>query len=70
MPLPVKYSSLARKLTGRRASRLITMESMNDRWLLARMTGPSSGTFSMPSTARLSASSKVSTTPLRDLMRL
>ena len=48
MPVPVKYSDLARKLTGRGAAIGMAKESMNDRWLLARSTPPVSGTFSVP----------------------
>ena len=48
-PVPVKYSDLARKKTCRGATSGMTMLSMNDRWLLARMTGPVCGTLSRPS---------------------
>ena len=47
-PVPVKYSDFARKLTGRGAAIGMAKESMNDRWLLARMTPPPRGTFSVP----------------------
>jgi hypothetical protein len=39
-----KYSALARNVTGRGATSGMTMLSMNDRWLLARITGPRLGT--------------------------
>ena len=50
MPVPVKYSAFARTATRRGASVGITMLSMKDRWLLARITAPSAGTFSRPRT--------------------
>ncbi len=50
MPVPMKYSILAGKviLLGRTSGS--HTESENDRWLLAKMAGPSRGTFSRPST--------------------
>ena len=48
-PRPVKYSALARKMTLRGSGSGPKKWSENDRWLLARMAGPSRGTFSVPS---------------------
>jgi hypothetical protein len=45
----VKYSALARKVTFRGSGSGPKKWSANDRWLLARMAGPSRGTFSVPS---------------------
>jgi hypothetical protein len=50
IPGVVKYSDLARNVTLRLMTRGKKNESQNDRWLLARMAGRSSGTFSRPST--------------------
>ncbi len=50
-PVPVKYSALARKATWRGAVSGITTLSANERWLLARMTGPVGGTLSAPTTS-------------------
>jgi len=41
---------LAKKITWRGTTSGMKIESANDRWLLATMTGPSSGMFSSPST--------------------
>jgi hypothetical protein len=48
MPLPVKYSLLARKTTGLGHCSGKNMESENERWLLARIAAPVVGTFSTP----------------------
>lgn len=48
-PLPVTYSSLPMKNTGRSQQIGMIIESMNVRWLPARITGPEPGMFSMPS---------------------
>ena len=48
MPLPVKYSDLARNTTLRGSGSGPKKWSANDRWLLARMTGPRRGTFLPP----------------------
>ena len=45
-----KYADFARKCTGRGEATGIAIESMNDRWLLAKITGPVRGTLSRPST--------------------
>jgi hypothetical protein len=50
IPLPVKYSDLARNTTGRGTISGIKMESENERWLEARMAAPSEGTLSRPLT--------------------
>ena len=47
-PRPVKYSDLARKITLRGTGSGPKKWSENDRWLLARMTGPRRGTFLTP----------------------
>jgi hypothetical protein len=47
-PVPVKYVSFAKKDTGLGANKVITTLSINDRWLLARITGPERGTFFRP----------------------
>ncbi len=49
-PLPVKYSALATKVTRRESVSGMNSQSAYERWLLARMAGPSSGTWSPPST--------------------
>lgn len=49
-PVPVKYSAFARNDTRRGTTIGITTLSMKLRWLAARMTGPSVGMFSRPST--------------------
>src|SRR5256885_7085272 len=49
-PLPVKYSALATNVTFRLTMSGMKIESENDRWLLAMIAGPWSGTFSRPST--------------------
>jgi hypothetical protein len=46
----VKYSALATKVTFRLTISGMKIESTNDRWLLAMIAGPWSGTFSRPST--------------------
>ncbi len=48
MPVPLKYSDLARKLMCRGADSGITTLSTKDRWLLARITGPDSGMWERP----------------------
>ena len=48
MPLPVKYSDLARKTTFLGSGIGPKKWSANDRWLLTRMTGPRRGTFFRP----------------------
>ncbi len=50
MPLPVTYSSLPMKKTWRSQNSGRIIESMNVRWLPARMTGPVPGMRSAPST--------------------
>ncbi len=45
-----KYSALATKVTRRRITIGRKIESQNDTWFEARMTGPSAGTCSSPST--------------------
>ena len=50
IPVPVKYSALARYPTRRGDMRGMAMLSMKDRWLLAMMNGPVAGTFSRPRT--------------------
>ena len=50
IPGVLKYSALARKVTFRRTTSGMKNESQNDRWSLAMMAGPSSGTCSIPST--------------------
>ncbi len=50
MPGEVKYSALATKVTRRGSVSGMNIQSEYDRWLLARIAGPSSGTFSAPST--------------------
>ena len=44
----MKYSDLARKVTLRLTTSGKKNESQNDRWLLARIAGRSSGMFSSP----------------------
>ena len=46
----MKYSALAGNTTGRSIISGRYMESMNDRWLDARIAGPVGGMFSMPTT--------------------
>ena len=50
IPLPVKYSAFATNVTFRLTMSGMKIESENDRWLLAMIAGPSSGTLSRPST--------------------
>ena len=50
MPGVVKYSALATKVTRRASVSGMNSQSAYDRWLLARIAGPSSGTWSAPST--------------------
>lgn len=50
-PVPSKYSALARNVTCRGATIGMISESMNDRWLLARMTGPLRGMLPRPVTS-------------------
>lgn len=49
-PGEVKYSAFAMKVTLRSSIAGRKKESENDRWLLARIAGPSRGMFSIPST--------------------
>ena len=49
-PVPVKYSALATKVTRRGSVSGMKSQSAYERWLLARIAGPSSGTFSAPCT--------------------
>ncbi len=49
MPGEVKYSALATKVTRRGRVSGMNIQSEYDRWLLARIAGPLSGTFSAPS---------------------
>src|SRR5690606_18417122 len=49
-PLPVKYSALATNVTFRLTTSGMKIESEKERWLLARIAGPVSGTCSSPST--------------------
>ncbi len=49
-PGEVKYSAFAMKVTCRSRTAGRKKESENDRWLLARIAGPSRGMFSSPST--------------------
>ena len=48
-PVPVKYSALARKVTRRLRDSGMWIQSAADRWLLARIAAPVSGTCSVPS---------------------
>ena len=48
MPGDVKYSALATKVTRRGSVSGMKSQSAYDRWLLARIAGPSAGTFSAP----------------------
>ena len=50
MPVPVKYSDLARKTTGRRTINGMKIESEKERWLDAIIAGPSAGMLSSPFT--------------------
>jgi hypothetical protein len=50
MPGEVKYSLLAKNVTLRETTRGIKIESLNDRWLEAIMTGPLLGTYLRPET--------------------
>ena len=49
MPVPSKYSALATNVTRRGMTSGMNSQSLYERWLLARMTAPSRGTFSVPS---------------------
>ncbi len=49
MPGVVKYSAFATNVTRRDSVSGMNSQSAYERWLLARMTAPSSGTFSPPS---------------------
>jgi hypothetical protein len=51
IPLPVKYSAFATKVTLRFTISGVKIESENDRWLQARMTGPVAGTWCRPCTS-------------------
>src|SRR5690348_5198242 len=48
-----KYSALATNVMRRRSTSGRKIESENDRWLLARIAGPSAGTPSLPSVLTL-----------------
>ena len=48
-PRPSKYSALATNVTRRGISNGMNSQSAYDIWLLARIAGPSAGTFSAPS---------------------
>jgi hypothetical protein len=48
--LAEKYSALAGNTTGRGITSGRYIESMNDRWLEARIAGPLAGTYSSPVT--------------------
>ena len=50
MPGVLKYSALATNVTRRDSVSGMNSQSAYDRWLLATMSGPYSGTFSTPST--------------------
>jgi hypothetical protein len=50
MPGVVKYSALATNVTRRGSVSGMNSQSAYDRWLLARMAGPESGTLCEPST--------------------
>jgi hypothetical protein len=50
IPVPVKYSDLARKMTGRGTISGMKIESENERWLEAIMAAPSDGMLSSPLT--------------------
>jgi hypothetical protein len=50
MPGEVKYSLLARKVTLRGTTSGIKIESLNERWFEAMITGPLCGTFRSPVT--------------------
>src|SRR6185369_914175 len=49
MPVPVKYSALATKVTFRRTTSGMKIESENEMWLLAIIAAPRRGTCSSPS---------------------
>ena len=49
-PGEVKYSAFATKVTRRGSVSGMNSQSAYDRWLLARIAGPSTGTFSAPVT--------------------
>ena len=49
MPGVVKYSAFATNVTRRGSVSGMNSQSAYERWLLARIAGPSSGTFSAPS---------------------
>jgi hypothetical protein len=55
-PGEVKYSAFAMKVTLRSRTAGRKKESENERWLLARIAGPSAGMFSRPSTQGRKAS--------------
>jgi hypothetical protein len=50
MPGEVKYSLFARKVTLRGTTRGMKIESLNERWFEAIITGPLCGTFRSPVT--------------------
>lgn len=54
-PGVVKYSAFAMKVTLRSRTAGRKKESEKERWLLAKMAGPSAGMFSKPSTQGLKA---------------
>jgi hypothetical protein len=49
-PGEVKYSLFAKKVTFRGTTNGIKIESLNERWFEARMSGPDAGTFLKPFT--------------------
>ena len=51
MPGLLKYSALATKVTRRERVSGMNSQSAYERWLLARIAGPSSGTCSEPETS-------------------
>jgi hypothetical protein len=57
-PGEVKYSLLAKKVTLRGTTKGMKIESLNERWFEAMMTGPLSGTLRSPFTLGLKASIK------------
>jgi hypothetical protein len=50
MPGDVKYSLFAKKVTFRGTTSGMKIESLNERWLEAMITGPEDGTFRSPRT--------------------
>jgi hypothetical protein len=62
---PSQYSALARNTTRRGTASGMTMLSMKDRWLLARITGPVAGMCSRPTRTGLQSTRKSSRTTMR-----